>query len=221
MSAYCTAQEAGDWLGPENADDPYRDLVSVDPDTDVLELGGHHLHTGDTFEVVAKAGTMAGGLAAATDYYAIVLSRSRFRVAATAADAAAATAIDITDTGENMGVILHVPWDRYIAKCSAIVSDMMTGSALPLPPDAEVPPIVADFTSIMVAMRAATFTGQASQTLSEHYDRTWKLLQDVYLKGKPIREQAPPATMTAIRTPRTSGGTPTRNWQPNGPGVIP
>ncbi len=225
MSLYCTAQDAGDWLGPENAEDPYRDLANVDPDTDVLELGGHHLATGDIFEVRALAGTVAGGLAERVQYYAIVLSRSQFQAAATAADAAAGNAIDITDAGENMGAVLYIPWDRYIRKESSLVSDMMTGNALPLAEGAEVPPLVNRFTSILVAVRAAIFTGQQTETLTEQREHALKLLEGTYLKGKPIREKAPPATMKAIRTPRTSGTAgDSRGWNRTnscGQGVIP
>jgi hypothetical protein len=211
MSAYCTAQDAGDWLGPENAEDPYRDLANVDPDADALELSSHHLVTGDTFEVRALAGTVAGGLAERVEYYAIRLSRSRFQAAASAADATAGIAIDITDSGENMGVVLHIPWDRYIRSESALVTDMMPGNALP--PPGNVPPIVNRLTSILVAIRAAGFTGQQTQALTEHHDRAYKLLQEVYLKGQPIREDAPPATMKAISGPRLSGSAgDSRGW---------
>jgi hypothetical protein len=214
MSAYCTAQDAGDWLGPENAEDPYRDLANVDPDTDALELSGHHLATGDTFEVRALGGTVAGGLAERVEYYAIVLTRSRFQAAASAADAAAGIPIDITDSGEGMGVVLHIPWDRYIRAESAFVSDMMPGNALPLPDGAAVPPVVSRYTSILVAMRAAAFTGQQTQALMEHHDRALDLLRNVYLKGQPIREQAPPATMKAVSGPRLSGtAADSRGWR--------
>lgn len=213
MPPYCTSQQAGQWLGPGNATDPYRTLSSVDPAADVLVLDGHNLATGDTFETTARAGTIAGGLSEGVEYFAIVLSRSRWQPAATLADAQTAIPIDITDEGENMGVLLHIPWDRLIAEESAAVDEMITGSALPLPEGGTVPPLVSRYTSVLVADRVAMFTGQTSLDLTTQIDRAWRQLEDFYLKGKPIRNQPPPATMTAIRTPRTSGSAAdSRGW---------
>jgi hypothetical protein len=213
MPPYCTAEDAIDWLGPKNAEDPYRDLTSVDPDADVLVLGGHGLRTGDTFEVTARAGTIAGGLAEDTEYYAIVLSRSRWQVAATLADAQAGIPIDITDEGENMGAILHIPWERYRISESALIDDMFIANALPLPDGADVPPLVNRYTSLLVAGRAAMFTGQTSEDLSVKTETALRQLESFYLKGKPLRNQPPSPTNTAVRTPRTSGaGGDGRGW---------
>lgn len=205
MPPYCTPEQAGQWLGPGNGEDPYRDLASVDPDTDTLELGAHHLKTGDMFEVTAKAGTVAGGLALKVEYYAIVVNRSQWKAAATLADALAGIAIDITDEGDNMGVILHIPWDRIIAEEGALVDDMITGSGLPLPDGATVPPLVSRFTSVLVAGRVSTFTGETTGDLEAHRADAQRLMETYYLKGKPLRNEPPPATNTAVRTPRMSG----------------
>jgi hypothetical protein len=213
MPPYCTAEDAIDWLGPKNAEDPYRDLTSVDPDADVLVLGGHGLRTGDTFEVTARAGTIAGGLAEDTEYYAIVLSRSRWQAAATLADAQAGTQIDITDEGENMGAILHIPWSRYIVSEDAYIDDTFIGNAFPLADGSAVPPLVKRYSSLLVADRAATFTGQTSEALRAHLEAAEKQMAERYLNGKPLRNQPPPPTNTAVRTPRTSGaGGDGRGW---------
>lgn len=214
MPPYCTDQDAADWLGPNNADDPYRELTGVDADADALVLGSHGLHTGDTFELEARAGTIAGGLAEGVEYYAIVLNRSRWQAAATLADAQAGIPIDITDEGENMGAILHIPWPRFIASESAVIDDMFIANALPLPDASDVPPLVLRYTSLLVAGRAAMFTGQTSADLVAHTETALRQLESYYLKGKPIRNAPPPATNTAVRTPRTSGSAGSaRGWQ--------
>jgi hypothetical protein len=223
MPPYCTPQQAGQWLGPNNAPDPYRTLSDVVPATDALVLDGHNLITGDTFEVTARAGTVAAGLADGVVYYAIVANHSRWQAAATLADAEAGTQIDITDDGENMGVLLHIPWDRFIAEESSIIDDMFVGSSLPIPDAGIVPPLVTRYTSLLVADRVAQFTGQTSLDLTTQIERAWKQLESFYLKGKPIRNQAPPATNTAIRTPSTSGSADSRGWHRsrNGAEVLP
>jgi hypothetical protein len=195
----------------------------VVPSADVLVLDGHNLITGDTFEVTARAGTVAAGLAEGVEYFAIVLTRSRWQAAATLADAEAGTPIPITDEGENMGAILHIPWDRFIAEESSIVDDMFVGSALPVPDASSVPPLVSRYTSLLVADRVAGFTGQGTLDLTTQIDRAWRQLESFYLKGKPLRNQAPPATNTAIRTPSTSGTADSRGWHRsrNGAEVLP
>lgn len=223
MPPYCTPQQAGQWLGPNNATDPYRTLSAVVPSTDALVLDGHNLITGDTFEVTARAGTVAAGLAEGVEYFAIVVTRSRWQAAATLADAQAANPIDITDEGENVGVLLHIPWDRYIAEEGALVGEMIIANALPLPDDATVPPLVSRYTSLLVASRVAMFTGQTSTDLADEKKEALRQLETYYLKGKPLRNQAPPATNTAIRTPTSGTATDSRGWHRtcNGVEVLP
>jgi hypothetical protein len=202
---YCTAQQAGHWLGPNNATNPFRSLSAVDPGSDALVLDGHNMSTGDMFEVTARAGTVATGLEVGVEYFAIVINSSRWQVAATLADAQAGTEIGITDQGENMGVLIHIPWDRLIAEEDAVIDDMIMASALPLPDGATVPPLIGRYSSLLVAKRAAMFTGQTSLDLQTELDRTYDQFDKYYLKGKPIRTQAPPPANTAVRTPATSG----------------
>ncbi len=68
--------------------------------TDVLSTASAHLMvTGSRFRVVSSGGTVPGGLTAGVDYFAIVTGGSTVKAAATLADALAATAINLTDTG--------------------------------------------------------------------------------------------------------------------------
>jgi hypothetical protein len=202
---YCTAQDAGNWGGVNNLTDPHHLLELVDPATDILGLGGHNMVTGDAFEITARAGTPATPLAEHTAYYAIVLSPSRWKAAATQADALVGIPIDITDEGVNMGALLHIPWDRYIEEESAKVGEMIPGNALPLADGAPVPYVIRSYASVRVARRAAMFVGKMSQPLKDAVDEAKADLKEYYAKGKPLRDQAPPATNTAVSGPRLSG----------------
>lgn len=210
---YCTAQDAGNWSGVNNLTDRQHQLELVDPVADVLQLGGHNMATGDAFEITARAGTPAGPLAESTTYYAIVLTPSRWQAAATAADAAAGIPIDITDEGVNMGALFRIPWDRYIEEESARVGELLIANAFPLADGEPVPFIVRSYTSVLVARRAAIFVGKMSQALKDAVDETRADLRELYAKGKPLRDQAPLATNTAVSGPRLSGTTvDARGW---------
>jgi hypothetical protein len=202
---YCTAQDAGNWGGVNNLTDPHHLLELIDPATDTLGLGGHNMVTGDAFEITARAGTPAAPLAEHTAYYAIVLSPSRWKAAATQADALVGIPIDITDEGVNMGALLYIPWDRCIEEESAAVGEMMIANAFPLADSEPVPYLVRRYTSALVARRAAMFVGKMSQALKDAVEETRTDLRELYAKGKPLRDQAPPATNTAVSGPRLSG----------------
>lgn len=213
MRLYCTAQDAGNWGGVNNLTNPHFPLELVDPATDTLGLGGHNMATGDAFEITARAGTPATPLAEHTTYYAIVLGPSRWKVAATAADALAGSAIGITDIGVNMGALLCIPWERFIEEESAYVGEKLIGNAFPLLDGQPVPLLVRRHTGALVARRAAMFVGKMSEAIKDAVEETKAELKEMYAAGKPLRDQAPLATNTAVSGPRLSGsGVDSRGW---------
>lgn len=83
--------------------------VTADPATDTFStdvLG--FVHAMSTGSRVQLAGTTPGGTAASTDYYAIRVSASQFKLATTRANAIAGTAIDLTSAGTS---VVSVPFD--------------------------------------------------------------------------------------------------------------
>ena len=73
--------------------------------TDICTKTAHGLLTGNKVRVSSTT-TLPAGLAAATTYYVIKIDADTFKLATSAANAAAGTAIDITDTGTGVHSIV-------------------------------------------------------------------------------------------------------------------
>jgi hypothetical protein len=87
-----------------NLDVPRRTIATsaVTTAADTITYTAHGLATGDQVKYYkVGAGTAITGLTDATVYYAIVVDANTFKVATTAANATAGTAIDLTGTGNN------------------------------------------------------------------------------------------------------------------------
>lgn len=71
---------------------------TTDATTDTLTTASHGYKTGLKGQVSSTL-TLPGGLAAATDYYVILVDDNSYKLATSYANAVAGTAIDITDAG--------------------------------------------------------------------------------------------------------------------------
>ncbi|MEO9187540.1 MAG: hypothetical protein ABI467_28855, partial [Kofleriaceae bacterium] len=82
-------------------------IALVTPASDIITSVGHGLLTGDgPIAIYTAAGTYPGGLAAATDYWAIRIDSDDVKLATSAANAAAGTTIDITTAGSGTLLLL-------------------------------------------------------------------------------------------------------------------
>lgn len=86
--------------------------------TDIITLTGHGFATGDALQFTTT-GSLPAPIAVGVTYFAIVLDVNTFKIATTAANAAAGTAIDITTAGAT----------SFAGKVMAIYS-LLTGSPL-------------------------------------------------------------------------------------------
>lgn len=86
-----------------NLDVPRRTIATtaVNISTEVITYNAHGLTTGDRIRYYNGGGTAIAGLTHNTTYYAIRVNANTFKVAATAEDATADTAINLTGTGNN------------------------------------------------------------------------------------------------------------------------
>ncbi len=73
--------------------------VGFDAATDTVNSTGSNLTTGQRIQFSNRDGTLATGLSAGVDYYAIRVNANQFKVATSLANALADTAIDFTGTG--------------------------------------------------------------------------------------------------------------------------
>lgn len=84
-------------------DNPRRTIPTsaVNTTTEVITYTGHGLATGDRIKYYDANGTTITGLTDETTYYAIAVDPNTFKVATTAANATAGTAVNLTGTGNN------------------------------------------------------------------------------------------------------------------------
>lgn len=88
-------------------------IFSADASTDTLTITAHGYLTGDGPAVALSEGTLPGGLAAVTSYYVIRIDADHLKLATSAANALAGTAINITDAGSGVHRLLSgVPFAR-------------------------------------------------------------------------------------------------------------
>lgn len=94
---------------------PVLSISAVTPAADTLSVTAHGLSTGDGFLAVYSpdGGTLPAGLAAVTDYWAIVVDANTLKLASSSANALAGTAIDITTTGSGtLQLLSGLPYRR-------------------------------------------------------------------------------------------------------------
>lgn len=78
--------------------------TEVDIDNDQVTIPSHGLLTGTKITELTTTGTLPAGLATSTIYYAIVVDSDTISFATSQANAAAGTAVDITDYGTSTAV---------------------------------------------------------------------------------------------------------------------
>ena len=89
-------------------------ISAVDPVTNQLTVTAHGLNNGDgPVAVFTQSGAIPGGLAAATDFWAIVVDANTIKLATSSTNALAGTAIDITSAGSGTLLLLvGLPYRR-------------------------------------------------------------------------------------------------------------
>ncbi len=183
--------------------------------TDAITLDGHGFETDDALTVRAvEGGTLSAPLVAGTTYYAIRLTDSTFKLAATAGGAA----IDITTAGVSMVVSRPLDFDYWIGFYSRWADTSLPGHLVPL--TAPVPSIVEGMVADLVAKRMFNVGGQASETLKEMEIASAAQLAR-FATGMPIREASATASANLAVTSTLGSTADPRGWAPNGSGVLP
>ncbi len=87
-------------------------ITAVTPATDTLTIAAHGLNTGDGFiAIYTPNGSIPGGLAAVTDYWAIRVDANNVKLASSSTNAMAGTAIDITSAGSGtLQLLRNLPY---------------------------------------------------------------------------------------------------------------
>lgn len=130
--------------------------------SDTFELDGHGFETDDALVFrVEGNGSLPSPLIAGTTYYAIRVSDSLFKVAATAAGAV----IDLTANGTAVLVSTPLPVDETIERYSRFADRCLPAHAVPLsePVPVEIRALVAELS----AKKLLLIRGQSSETMNE------------------------------------------------------
>lgn len=182
--------------------------------TDIIELEGHGLETGDECQLRAiDGGTLSAPLVAGTTYYAIKVDDARFKVAATSGGAA----IDLTTTGVSMALVVELPVDDILEFYSRFVDGLLPAHAVPLA--SPYPVTIVALVAELSAKRLQLIAGTSSESMKEVEIAAQAQLQR-YAAGIPLRDSRV-TTSTNLAIHDTAGSTTTGDARGWGSGSLP
>lgn len=204
-------------------------LAAVSVSADTLTLDVHGLAENQAFSLRVEAGgTMPGGLAPDTTYYAHPLDESRFQARATPSG----SIVDITSSGDAERVLVIVPLDvpSWIRFASRLIDEMVPAHAVPLvkvdaagkredeagydSSTGEYPEIITITCAELASGKGLGFGGNSSRTLAKAIDDARKRL-DKWAAGVPVRG-APGQTPTNLATSAAVPYRDPRGWNQYG-----
>lgn len=192
-------------------------VASAIAGTDVFTLDGHGFETDDALAVhAADNGSLPSPLVAGTTYYAIRLTDSTFKVAATVSG----SAIDLTTTGVSVVVSRALDFDYWIGVYSRWADTSLPGHLVPMGRDAAVPEVVECIVADLVAKRMFGVSAQASDTLKDMEIASVAQLAR-FASGMPVRDANATASANLAITSTLASVADPRGWAPLGSGTLP
>lgn len=218
QTAYCQQSDVYRFVPPGTLQVAARLVSAVSTTAESMTLAGHGLKTGQPITFRAESGgSLPSPLVAGTTYYAIVLTPDAFQVSATEDG----SAINLSSTGSNVLCVAPLPWDDWIAECSALVEQGMPGHTVPLlNADDSVPESVRSYTALLVAQRALAHVG-AQTAAAELVSQMpfWSKQVEKWARGVPLRGTQVPAAANCAIT-RSGASVDPRGWE-RGTGRLP
>lgn len=221
MAAYATRQDLYRYAPVRGSlTSNSREVSTSTASTDILELEGHGLETGDTCQVRAIAGgSLSSPLAAATTYYAIKVDDSRIKLATSSANASAGTAINLTTDGVTMALVTPLPVDEVLEFYSRFVDGLLPAHAVPL--DSPYPVTIVALVAELSAHRLQLIAGTVSESMKEMELAAVAQLQR-YAQGIPLRDARVTSASTNLAVTSVAASATTgldaRGW---GSGTLP
>jgi hypothetical protein len=194
-------------LPPGAITSPTGILASCLASSDVLTYDGHGLETNDEVTVrAASAGTLSAPLAAGTVYYAIRLTNSTFKLAASAGGAA----LNITSDGVEMIVTREPKFDDVIEFVSRWADTFLPAHVVPL--TAPIHPLVRGVVADVSAKRILNANGADSAVVNAA-ELAGKAILERFAAGMPLRGGTAqvPSNLAITATSVSSGADP-RGW---------
>ncbi len=209
--AYATRADVFKYGLPRGAMGNQSRLVeSASTSDDSFELEGHGFETDDRLAFRAvEGGSLPSPLAAGTTYYAIRVSDSLFKVAASAGGAA----VNLTTAGSQFVVTADLPFDEILEFYSRWVDGVIPHLA---PLESPYPKIVTGIVAMLAAKRLQEISGVLSESMGA-VETGAKAQLERWAKGAVIRDgKATASSNLAISRPvRATDG---RGW---GSGSLP
>lgn len=175
--------------------------------TDVLTYDGHGLETDREVTVRAgDAGTLPAPLVEGTVYYAIRVTNSTFKLAATAGGAA----INLTSNGTSVVVIREPRYDDVIEFYSRWADGMLPAHAVPL--TAPIHPVVRGVVADLAAKKLMNASAVESAVLTAAEVAGKAILERLKI-GIPLRgaPATAPTNLAIVSTASSTDGDP-RGW---------
>lgn len=211
---YCSRADVVAWLPSGEITGWSRLAASATASNDTITLDGHGFETDDALTVrAAEGGSLAAPLVAGTVYYAIRVSTSTFKLAATAGGAA----INLTADGDEVVVIKEPPFDRVIEFYSRWVDAFLPAHAVPLTtPLSDEWALVRGLVAQLASKSLLNLDGKTSEIVTAA-ELAAKAQLERMVKGLPVRGASGTRTNLAISSSLAST-TDTRGW---GSGSLP
>lgn len=218
---YCSRGDVTRRMPPGALASPSALSVSSTAASDAVVYDGHTLETGDLVTVRASDATgsaLPAPLAVDTTYYAIRISNSKFKLATTAENAAAGTAIDFTSSGTNVVFVREPDFEAAIEEVSRWADGFLPGHLVPLDT-----PLASDLAHLrgavadVVAANMQNFDGKTSDIVAARKADAQKLFER-HASGMPVRGESITASANLAITAALVNGTDPRGW---GSGTLP
>lgn len=225
---YATRSDLDDFGGlPDGAlSNEGRVVQSSNASADTLVLEAHGLETGEELQVRAlEGGTLPSPLVEGT-YYAIRVSDSTLKLAASELDATNGAAVDITTSGANFIVAKPLPIDRHLELYSRWVDDFLPAHMVPLSVDGEgnYPLQVVRAVALLSGLALLNRGGKNSEILREN-EKEQKAILERWAKAIPLRNvpgtQSSNLAITTRIGQTSSDGTETLDHRGWGSGRLP
>ena len=183
---------------------------------DYLESDGHGLATNAEVTVRAEVGgSVPAPLVEGTTYYAIVLSPSRFQLAA----APNGSAINLTTDGVNFVYSSPLPWDAWIGWADRMVDSFLPPHVVPLV--SPLPEVVVTSSAELAAMRGLQATSGAAVDIGPRIDaigvRLARWAKTMPVRGVTVQTQQP----VDLAVTESAGAVDPRGWAGADPTRIP
>lgn len=205
MVGYCTRTDLLAFLPSGGLPNPAR-VATGSSSGDYIECDQHGLVADQAVTFRAEAGgSVPTGLTAGTTYYAIIVSTSRFKVAA----AAGGAAIDLTSAGANFVFWTELPWDSWIDVAARDCDSFLPVHVVPV--IAPYPQILVTANAELAAARALIATAGAEIDLGAKLDQIQQRLTR-WAKAIPLRGEAKSTQSPVNLALVGSASTDTRGW---------